>query len=92
MTGERNGVEGTLGFLSLDENDVLGNWGAGNAIYANTEFEALRGGVRLDAFYNLDDGSSDDEVVVGYEWAFSAAWDGKLGAWDLAVNAVVGDN
>jgi len=65
VTGERNGVEGTLGFLSLDENDVLGNWGAGNAIYASTEFEALRGGVRLDAFYNLDDGSSDDEVGVG---------------------------
>ncbi len=92
LTGTRGEVEGTLGFYSLDDSDFIGNWDAGNAIYMSTEFEAFGGDLILDLFYNLDQGSTDDEIGVGYEWAASAGWSGEIYDWDLAVNFIVGDN
>ena len=92
LEAERGGMEGTLGILSLDKSDFVGNWDAGNAIYASTGFEAMGGDVLLDVFYNLDQGTADDQVGVGYEWVASAAWDGSIGDWDLMVNLAVGDN
>lgn len=91
-SAERNGVSGTVGLVSLDQSDFIGNWDAGRAIYANTSFEALGGEVLIDAFYNLDQGTIDDQVDVGYEWAASVAWNGTLGSWDLMMNVAFGDN
>ncbi|MGJ8657541.1 MAG: porin [Akkermansiaceae bacterium] len=89
---ERGGLAGTLGFLSLDDSDFIGNWDAGNAIYASTSVEALGGDILFDVFYNMDQGTDDDQIEVGYEWVASAAWNGQVADWDLMVNLVVGDN
>ncbi len=86
----RGGVSTTLGFFSLDEDDFLGKWDAGSAIYASTQFEALNGDITLDLMYNLD--QDDNPIGLGYKWATSAAWEGNIGSWDLAVNAIIGDN
>ena len=86
----RGDVSATVGFFSLDDDEFLGNWDAGNAIYASTQFAALNGDVTLDVMYNLD--QDDNPIGLGYEWATSASWEGNVGSWDLAVNAVIGDN
>lgn len=92
VTGKRGDVSGTVGILSLDDSDFIGNWDAGNAIYASTEFQTLDGTMILDGFYNLDYGSENDQIGVGYEQAYSVSYLRKLnGGWDLATNAVIGD-
>ncbi len=92
LAAERGGVEGTLGILSLDDSDFIGNWDAGKALYLSTGFEALQGQMVLDLFYTLDQGDDDNQVGVGYEWAASASWEGNVGSWDLMVNTAFGDN
>jgi len=65
----------------------------GNALYFLSEHELANGNLSFDLFYNLDaDDSGDDEVGVGYEWAFTASYSTKLGAWNLNTQFVFGDN
>ncbi len=92
VSGKKNAVKGTVGVLSLDASDFIGNWAAGKALYGSAEFDAMGGDLTLDFFYNLDQGTTKDQVGVDYEWVSSASWQGQVGGWDLAVNAVVGDN
>lgn len=92
IEAESGEMVGTLGIFSLEKNDFVSGWDAGTAVYASTEFKALNGNVLLDLFYNMDQGTTDDELGVGYEWVTSAAWTGKLADWDLMVNVALGDN
>lgn len=92
LSAQKGGFEGRIGLLSLDESNFIGNWDAGTAFYFNTKLEALHGEVTLDFLYNFDQGTSDDQIEVGYRWATSLAWEGEIAGWDVMVNAVVGDN
>lgn len=92
VKAKRNDSSTEIGLLSLDQSNFIGNWDAGTAVYGTTTFHALRGEVTLDFLYNFDQGTADDQVVVGYEWVGSASWEGQIGNWNLLLNAAVGDN
>lgn len=94
LYGDKGTLDFTVGLLTLDDSDFLGSWNGGNLAYGSMDFDAMGGEFLFDFVYNMDaDGSGKDDVGVGYEWVFSAAWRGDVGAgWDLMVNGVVGDN
>jgi len=75
LSAEKGNWNGTIGYLSLADSDSIGSISQGSAIYALSEFELSNGDdLSFDLFYNLDaDGSGEDEVGVGYEWAATAA-------------------
>ena len=93
VIAERDDWTGTLGLLSLDDNDAIGGWSHGNAIFLSSQQEAFGGNTGVHFFYNLDaDGSGDDEVGVGYEWAASAYYEREIGNWNFMANLTYGDN
>ncbi|MBT8043477.1 MAG: OprO/OprP family phosphate-selective porin [Verrucomicrobiae bacterium] len=93
LSAEKGNWTGTVGYLSLDQTIGLGDWSHGNAIYLLSEHEFDCGTVSFDLFYNLDaDGSGDDEVGVGYEWAATASYVTDLGEWNLLTQLIYGDN
>ncbi|MBT8038169.1 MAG: OprO/OprP family phosphate-selective porin [Verrucomicrobiae bacterium] len=93
LSAEKGNWNGTIGYLSLDATDAIGNWSHGNALYLLSEHELSCGTLSFDLFYNLDaDASGDDEVGVGYEWAASASYVTDIGSWNLLTQVVYGDN
>jgi len=94
LSAEKGNWNGTIGYLSLADSDSIGSISQGSAIYALSEFKLSNGDdLSFDLFYNLDaDGSGEDEVGVGYEWAATAAYGTKVGNWDLRTQLVLGDN
>ncbi|MGJ8676004.1 MAG: porin [Akkermansiaceae bacterium] len=93
LIAEKGDWIGTFGVLSLDDNDAIGGWSHGTALYASSQHQAFGGDVAFDVLYNLDaDGSGDDEVGVGYEWAASGSYETEVGNWNLMVNAIIGDH
>ncbi len=91
-SGKRGNIAGTVGVLSLDKSDFVGNWDAGTALYGSTTLNLMGNDVLLDAVYNLDEGSVDDQVGLGYKFAFSAATEKELYGWNVMANAVYGHN
>jgi len=93
LSTEKGNWTGTVGYLSLDSTKEIGNWDHGNALYLVSEHELSNGTLSFDFFYNLDaDGSGDDEVGVGYEWATSASYVTDIANWNLLTQLVYGDN
>jgi len=93
LSAEKGNWTGTVGYLSLDQTGGVGNWNHGNALYLLSEHELSNGILSFDLFYNLDaNGSGDDEVGVGYEWAATASYITDIANWNLLTQFVYGDN
>lgn len=93
LSAEKGSWSGTIGYLSLDVSDGIGDWSDGNAIYLLSQHELACGTLAFDLFYNLDaDGSGNDEVGVGYKWVATASHVTDIGNWNLLTQVIYGDN
>lgn len=98
LVAERGDWEGAIGYYSLDENDALGSLdNHGHALYVSSRQALAGGALTFDFFYNLasdkpQGSSGGDELGVGYKWVASATYEKKFAGWNLAVNAVYGNN
>ncbi len=92
-SGSRGNVDATIGLLSLDDSDFVGNWDAGNAIFLDTTVELGGHDYQFDVLYNLDEGSSsDDQVGMDFEFATSLATEREIAGWNVLFNVIYGDN
>ncbi len=92
-SGSRGNVDATIGLLSLDDSDFVGNWDAGNAIFLDTTVELGGHDYQFDILYNLDEGSSsDDQVGMDFEFATSLATEREIAGWNVLFNVIYGDN
>lgn len=91
LEAEKGCWSGSLGYLSLDYSEFIGDWSDGEAVYASSSFDTSYGLAVFDFFINLDD-LSDDEVGIGYQWAGAASLEKEIGRWDLMVVTGVGNN
>jgi len=91
-SAKRGNLNGTFGVLSLDKSKFIGKWDAGTALYGSTTVDVMGNEVVFDAIYNLDEGKADDQVGLGYLFAFSASTDKEIAGWNVGLNAVYGHN
>ena len=91
-SGSHGNVDATIGLLSLDDSDFVGNWDAGNAIFVATTVELGGHDYHFDALYNLDEGSVDDQVGMDFLFATSLATEREIAGWNVLFNVIYGDN
>lgn len=89
----------TTGIFTTDDSRSIAGWKGGEAYYLNVNYElANEDQLTFDFLYNDANGEDEKNLVSTnqgaplYEWAFSAAWDGRRDKWGLMANAIVGDN
>lgn len=87
---ERGNWEGTFGYFSQDDTEILGSISQGTALYFSSNHDLGHGNVLFDAFWNVD--TDDESELADYEWAASLAYETEIGNWDLVVNVALGDN
>ncbi len=92
LSGSRGNVDASLGFLSLDDSEFIGNFSRGHAIYVDTDIEIGGHDYNFNALYNLDEGSSRDEVGMDFKYAVSLDTSREIAGWDIVFNAIYGDN
>ncbi len=92
LSGKRGNVDATVGVLSLDDSDFVGNWDAGNAIFVDTTIKIGAHDYDFDALYNLDEGTADDQVGMDFLFASSIATERNIGGWNVLFNAIYGHN
>ena len=83
-------IDFTMGVLSTDADQTLGQWDEGIAYYGSAALEVPTGDLIVDFIYN-DANPLLDEDTFGYEWATSLTNDSKIGSWDLFLNATYGE-
>lgn len=91
-SGTRGNVDATIGLLSLDDSDFIGNWDAGNAIFVDTTVELGGHDYMFDALYNLNEGEADDQVGMDFLFASSLATERDIAGWNVLFNVIYGDN
>jgi hypothetical protein len=92
-SGSRGNVNATIGLLSLDRSEFVGNWDAGNALFLDSTVELGGHDYQFDALYNLDEGSTaDDQVRLNYLFASSLATEREIAGWNVLFNVIYGDN
>ena len=87
---QRNNWNGTLGYFSQDQTDVLGSLDQGSAVYFSSTHKLSHGNVLFDAFWNID--TDDDSELATYEWATTLGYETTIGDWDFVADLAFGDN
>ncbi len=87
--GTIKGFDFTLGYLSTDRDQMLGNWDDDRAYYASIEKDALGGRFVGDFLWN--DGSTSVDDVWRYQWAASIGYKTDIGRWELIADVLGGE-
>ena len=87
---QRDNWNGTLGYFSQDQTDVLGSLDQGSAVYFSSTHKLDHGNVLFDVFWNID--TDDDSELASYEWAATLGYETTVGNWDLVADLAFGDN
>lgn len=83
-------VDFTLGFLSSDRDDILGEWKGDHAYYMSLEKDALGGHFVADFVWNDGDANSSDDVWA-YQWAASLGYQTEVNDWNIIADFLAGE-
>lgn len=90
---EKGDWSGSFGVYNADEQDhrdALADLGDDQLFYASSTFALESGELMLDFIYNTDAGETGNDY--GNKWASSASYRTEVATWDLALNAIVGED
>lgn len=90
---EKGDWSGSFGVYNADEQDhrdALADLGDDQLFYASSTFGLETGELILDFIYNSDAGEAGNDY--GNKWASSVAYRTEVATWDLALNAIVGED